>query len=88
MNSAGTSIPNLKIRGKTFEKQLADAILVSVKVTQELNQHSWCQVVCRRSDQNPGDRIYPEEGLATHLRFPAMTRTAVKLWSFKASSLM
>jgi type VI secretion system secreted protein VgrG len=66
--SSATGIPNLKIRGKTFENQLADAILVSVKVTQELNQHSWCQVVCRRSDQNPGDRIYPEEGLGNALK--------------------
>jgi uncharacterized protein involved in type VI secretion and phage assembly len=66
--SSATAIPNLKVSGDTFEKKLADAILLSVTVTQELNHHSWCHVVCRRSDQNPGDRIYPEEGLGSSVK--------------------
>ncbi|MGO9086265.1 MAG: type VI secretion system Vgr family protein [Terriglobales bacterium] len=67
MGSA-TGISNLKISGDKVETKLADAILLSVEVSQELNQHSWCKIVCRRSDQNPGDRMSPEECLSTTLK--------------------
>jgi hypothetical protein len=67
MGSA-TGIANLKISGDKVESKLTDAILLSVDVSQELNQHSWCTIVCRRSDQNPSDRMNPEECLATTLK--------------------
>lgn len=66
--SAGTGLPNLKVSGDKFDSKLSDAILSSVEVRQEINQHTWCKLVCRRSDQNPGDRMYPEECLGTTLK--------------------
>jgi type VI secretion system secreted protein VgrG len=63
--SPATGIPNLKISGDMFEQSLADAILLSVEVDQELNQHSWCKISCRRSDQNPDDRMYAETLLSS-----------------------
>ena len=29
---------------------ISDAILVTVEVTQELNQHSWCHIECRQTE--------------------------------------
>ncbi|MFZ0731911.1 MAG: phage baseplate assembly protein V [Candidatus Sulfotelmatobacter sp.] len=66
--SPATGLPNLKVSGDKFDSKLSDAILLSVEVSQELNQHSRCTIVCRRSDQNPGDRMYPEECLGTTLK--------------------
>jgi type VI secretion system secreted protein VgrG len=60
-----TGIPNLKISGDIYDEQLPDAIILSVEVSQELNQHSWCKIVCRRSDQNPEDRMYAETLLSS-----------------------
>src|SRR5581483_268533 len=43
----------LKIGGEL----VADAILESVEITQELNRHSWCRVLCRQTE----DRRFPVE---------------------------
>jgi type VI secretion system secreted protein VgrG len=59
-------IPNLKISGHMTQDLLHDAILLSVEVTQELNQHSWCKLSCRRSDSPSDDRLYAD----TLLGFP------------------
>jgi type VI secretion system secreted protein VgrG len=47
------SAPHLKIGGDLIK----DAILSSVEVTQELNKHWWCTVVCRQTE----DKRFPVE---------------------------
>jgi type VI secretion system secreted protein VgrG len=42
---------------KIGEDLLKDAILVSVEITQELNQHWWCKVECRQTE----DQRFPTE---------------------------
>jgi uncharacterized protein involved in type VI secretion and phage assembly len=72
MTAAG--IPNLKISGSKIDDSLSDVIFLSAEVSQELNQHSWCKVVCRRSDQNPSDRMYAEQVLGTTLKISGPDR--------------
>jgi type VI secretion system secreted protein VgrG len=82
MGSA-SGIPNLKISGDKVQSKLAGALLLSVEVRQELNQHSWCKIVCRRSDQNPGDRMYPEEGLGTPLKISGVDQDGTEIVIFQ-----
>ncbi|HUI64098.1 MAG TPA: phage baseplate assembly protein V [Bacteroidota bacterium] len=62
-----TGLPNLKIGGDKVRNELADAILLSVEVNEELNEHYTCKLICRRSDQNPNERMYPEKLLSEAL---------------------
>src|SRR4051794_35640587 len=43
----------LKIGGELVQ----DAILTSVTIVQELNQHSWCNIICRQTE----DERFPVE---------------------------
>src|ERR1700743_436988 len=49
------SLPNIKVG----DDLLQDALLASVEVTQELNQHWWCTLVCRQTE----DKRIPVESL-------------------------
>ena len=51
------ALPNLSLTGNVTEDVLKEAIWLSVEVTQELNQHSWCKVLCRRSDSSEDERL-------------------------------
>jgi type VI secretion system secreted protein VgrG len=42
-------LPNIKIG----DDLLQDALLASVEIVQELNQHWWCTIVCRQTEDNP-----------------------------------
>src|SRR5215472_12179264 len=49
------SLPHIKVG----DDLLQDALLTSVEVVQELNQHWWCTVVCRQTH----DKRIPVENL-------------------------
>jgi type VI secretion system secreted protein VgrG len=50
---------------KVGEDLLQDAILESVKVTQELNQHWWCEIACRQTED---ERVPVEKYLGMDLQ--------------------
>ncbi len=51
------ALPNVSLTGNMTEDVLKEAEWLSVEVTQELNQHSWCKVLCRRSDKSGDERL-------------------------------
>lgn len=61
--ASAAGVPNLKITGNVTQDAVTGAILLSVQITQELNQHSVCKVVCRRSDATDEQRISAESPL-------------------------
>jgi uncharacterized protein involved in type VI secretion and phage assembly len=61
------------------DDMLADAMLASVEVTQALNQHWWCTVVCRQSEDK---RIPIEDFLGRSLEIKTTDQGGVKHTNF------
>lgn len=62
-------LPQIAIGGEL----IGDALLSSLQVTQELNAHWWCQIVCRQTEDK---RMPVEEMLGKPVTIKPPTRPA------------
>lgn len=69
------ALPHIKVG----DDMLADALLVSVEITQELNHHWWCTVVCRQTEDK---RIAVEDFLGKAIQITTTDQDGVEHTNF------